>query len=59
LKFNYKEKYEIEILENNIIYDNEEVKKIMDFYLHLLKFKMPILNFNFIIKIMFYNFYIS
>ena len=27
--------------------------------LHLLKFKMPILNFNLIIKIMFYNFYIS
>ena len=33
LKFNDKEKYEIEILENNIIYDNEEVKKIMDFYI--------------------------
>ena len=33
LKFDDKERYEIEIFNDNIIYDNEEVKKIMDFYL--------------------------
>jgi len=33
LKFNDKEKYEIEILKNNILFDNEYVKKIMIFCL--------------------------
>jgi len=33
LKFDDKERYEIEIFNDNIITDNEEVKKIMDFYL--------------------------
>ena len=33
LKFNDKERYEIEIFNDNLISDNAEVKKIMDFYL--------------------------
>ena len=33
LKFNDKERYEIEIFNDNLIPDNAEVKKIMDFYL--------------------------
>jgi len=32
LKFDDKEKYEIETLKNNILYDNEEVKNIMNFF---------------------------
>jgi len=33
LKFEDKEKYEIETLKNNILFDNEEIKKIMNFCL--------------------------
>jgi len=36
LKFNDKERYEIEIFNNNLISDNTEVKKIMNFYLKIL-----------------------
>jgi len=33
LKFEDKEKYEIDVLKNNVLFDNEEVKNIMNFCL--------------------------